>query len=353
MADKEFKIIASGTPATGIGVAPSDDGPAEPATAQPPIDTPAADALPGNGEPPITPAANATPPKDPAPGTTPPASEPPATAPPTVEDALKAMGFDEQFINLAKQYQADGNINRYVQAASVDYSTMSPEQILRADLQQQYPGVTAEQLDLLFETEVKDKYKLDPDLYPPDGKDAKAAAIKMKMDTDKLRAKFLADSAAYKLPSRDLQAEAQQQQQLATQQAEARNTAFLNQEYSKSVMTGKKIVFKDLGPGVPDFNLELDDPAEVAGILTNPKTVTKYLADAQGNADPEAVFQVGAFIKDRKGFIQKWINYGRTLGKDEFIEEKHNPPRSGTPASPAKETLNQAFVVRGKNGKGG
>lgn len=361
MAEKEFKIIASGTPATGIGVNTPENEPAEPATAQTSEDnTEPTDPPTGNGEPPKTPAgAVAEPPKEtPVPGATPPASEPskpePApAAPPKMEDALKAMGFDEQFIHLAKQYQADGNINRYVQAASVDYSTMSPEQILRVDLQKQYPGATAEELDLLFDAEVKDKYKLDADLYPPDGKDAKAAAIKMKMDADKIRAQLVRENEAFKLPSRDLQAELQQQQQAAAQQAQARNETFLSQPYSKSVIADKKIVFKGLGPGIPDFNLELDDPQEVAGILTDPKVVSKYLSDGKGNTDPEAAFQVSAFMRDRIGFIQKWINYGKTLGKDELIEEKHNPPRSGTPAAPAKETLAEAIANRGRHGRGG
>ncbi len=360
MADETFKIIASGTPATGIGLNTSENGPAEPATAQPsePVTQPATGTT-GTGEPPATPTPGAEPPKEtPAPGATPPASDPSKTepapaAPLTMEDALKAMGFDEQFIGLAKQYNADGNINRYVQAASVDFSTMSPEQILRVDLQKQYPTATAEQLDLLYETEVKDKYKMDAELYPPDGKEAKAAAIKMKMDADRLRAGFIKENEAFKLPSRDLQAEAQTQQQAAVQQAKERNDAFLNQDYSKSVMTGKKIVFKELGQGIPDFNYELDDPQEVAGILTDPKIVSKYLSDGKGGTDPEAVFQVGAFIKDRKAFIQTWINYGKTLGTDAIIEEKHNPPKTGTPASPSRETLNEAIANRGKHGKGG
>lgn len=348
---KEFRIINSGTPETGVGLNPQEE-PAEPATTLDADDTPPAE--PGTGEPPSTPATPATPNEPTA--ATPPASDPPPpvtpAAPPTEEEQLKALGYDEQFIVIAKQYKADGNINRYVQAASVDFSKMSPEQLLRVDLQRQYPGATTDQLDLLFETEVKDKYKLDPDLFPPDGKDAKAAALKMKFDADNLRTKFTQENEAYKLPSRDLQAEAQTQQQAAIQQAQERNNAFLNHDFSKSVTASKKLVF-DLGQGVPAFNYKIN-PTEVAGLVTNPQQLAQYLSDGKGNTDPEAAWQMAAFLRDRKGFVQAMINYGKTLGKDEVIEEKSNPPRqTGNPASPSRESLGQAFATRGTHGKAG
>lgn len=351
MSDKDFKIINSGTPATGVGILP-DDGPAEPATSEPPADTPPTD--PGTGEPPKTPEPPA-PPKEPS-TATPPASEPPKTetpaATPTEEEQLKALGYDEQFIAIAKQYKADGNINRYVHAASVDYSKMSPEQILRIDLQRQYPAATAEQLDLLYDTEVKGKYKLDADLYPPDGKDAQAAALKMKFDADAIRAKLIQENDAFKLPVRDLQAEAQAAQQQAVQQATERNNTFLNHDFSKSVMTGKKLVF-DAGDGVPAFNYEIN-PAEIAGLVTNPKELAKYLSDGNGGTDPEAAWQMAAFLRDRKSFIQALINHGKNLGRDALIEEKSGPPKqAGNPGSPSKESLGQAFANRGVHGKGG
>lgn len=350
----EFKIIASGTH-DSLGIRP-EGGPAEPATAAPEGDNTAGEPNTDSGEPPATePGTPATPQSTPPGATTPASSEPPKSeppaAPPTEEEQLKALGYDEQFIAIAKQYKADGNINRYVQAASTDYSKMSPEQILRIDLQRQYPGATAEQLDLLYDTEVKGKYKLDPDVYPPDGKDAQAGALKMKLDADSLRAKLIQENEGLKLPSRDLQAEAQQRQAEVERQAQERNNAFMASDFSKGVLTNKKMTYSI--DGAPAFNYEIN-PTEVAGIVTNPKLLAETLSDGKGGTNHQAAWDLATFLKDRHAYRMALINYGKTLGKDEMIDEKTNPPKqAGNPAAPARETLAEAFANRGKHGRGG
>jgi hypothetical protein len=60
------------------------------------------------------------------------------------------------------------------------------------------------------------------------------------------------------------------------------------------------------------------------------------------------------FAINRKEFIQRWINYGKSLGKEELIEEKSNP-RTSTERSPggeSKGTLKEAFKT-GKHGTAG
>src|SRR5579859_364377 len=368
----KFKIGTSGTHATQ-GNSVTLDNPPPPAstaeTATPEQDEEAPNksgsaAEPGTGEPPKTRSAKfgATPQADsnePSPAT-PPAD---ATTPPNMEEVLKAQGFDENFIKLAKVYKEEGNISRYVTAMSTDFGKMPSEEIHRLNIQREYPNATPEQLELLYESEVKDRFKLDPEKYDPEGIDSKAARVKMEMEAQKLRDKFTQDNEALKLPTRDTQAEIQQQQQAATQRAQAAVDELLGHDFSKSVLTDKKIVLKGLSikdesgkvtSEIPDFTMELEDPEIIKGVITEPGKLAQFTKGADGKPDPEVLWQMGLFVTNRQAYNQALINYGKMLGKEELVENAYNAPRStGTQGTPGKESLNEAFANRGKSGKNG
>lgn len=363
----EFKIISSGTHATQAAGGVTLDAPPEPEkapaeTAKPaekvPESTtttetnPAADGNAEQAKPNTTAKLASSTPATPA--TTATEKTPAQPAAQTWEDILKANGFDESFLDLAKSYKAEGNIDRYVQAKSTDFSKMTPEQVLRVALQREYPAATPEQLESLYDSEVMEKYKLDPDTYSADSKEAKAGRIKMEMDALKLRNQFTADAEKLKLPSRDLVAEQAKQQEQFEQSRLKDIEDFMSLDYSKSVMTDKRISLKDLGPGIPDFHIELDNPEMVRDILFKPGEYSKYSRDAQGNPDSEAQFQGAAFMYNRKEFVKALINYGKSLGKEEYVEEKFNPPGpKGTAAVSTAKSLQEAFAANGKSGKAG
>lgn len=290
---------------------------------------------------------------------------PPADAipPPTMEEILKAQGFDENFVKLAKVYKEEGNLSRYVTAMSTDFGKMPAEEIHRLNIQRDYPNATPEQLELLYESEVKGRFKLDPEAYDPESTEAKAARVKMEMEANKLRTKFTEENENLKLPNRDSQAEAQQAQQAVVQQRQAAVDELLNHDFSKSVLTDKKIVLKGLSmkdesgkviSDIPDFTMELEDPDIIRGVITEPGKLKQFTTGADGKTDPDALWQMGLFVSNRTAFMQSLINYGKMLGKEELVEKAYNPPRhNGSQAGPAKESLNEAFVNRGKTGKQG
>jgi len=381
MADTEittepnFKILSTGTHAT-LGVStpvetpapPS--GPAEPATPEKkaeeaPTTTPAA--TPGTGEPPKAEAATTgtTTPQD-APaaggqGTPPPAAQPPK--PITQEEALKQLGFDDEFIKLADVYLKDGNIARYATAMNTDYSKMSAEDIMRESIRRKYPDAPADTLDLLYQSEVVGQYNLDTENFPLESAEAKTGRYKLEQEAKRLREQFTQENEQFKLPTRNIDAERTQQQEAELQQRKARQDAFMADPYTKSFFQDKKVVFKDLSlkdesgkvtAVIPDFTMEVDDADEVGQILVNPQAAAKYLADEKGIGKPSVNIPAAIFARNPTKFIQTFINYGKMLGKEEYVEEKHNPPAlSGTSGTPAKESLNEAFVNRGQHGKGG
>lgn len=334
---------------------PTDDKPATPPSSAEPAKTSKF----GSSLPKAQPTAEptATPP-----GT--PAAEPAKPDKPlTLADILRADGYDDAFIHMAEIYKKEGKLDRFVQAMGTDFNKMSDEQVLRESLVRENPDATPEQLEVLVESEIKDKYKLDPEVYDPTGKDAKAAKVKMELDAKRARTKLIQENEPFKLPSRDVSAETTQKAQAAALADQQATQAFLEQPYIKSVLTDKKLSFKNLSItgddgkviSIPDRHIELEDPTEIQRFLTDGgKTMQRYTTTSEGKRDDEALAQIAAFSMNRKEFILHWINYGKSLGKEELIEEKSNPRTTTerSPGSESKKTLKEAFTT-GKHGTAG
>jgi hypothetical protein len=373
----KFKIGNEGTHATN-GVSsmdtPKDDGPAEPAAAAPtekteptedkplaPLSAEPAKTAPLASSLPATPAAPATPASPATPTATATPAEP--AKPITLGEVLKAAGYDDAFIQMAELYKETGNITPFVQALGRDFTKMSDEQVLRESLVRDNPDATPEQLDILYESEIKDKYKLDPEAFDPNGKEAKAAKVRMELDAKRARATLIKENEKFKLPSRDVSAEATQRAQAAAQAEEQATNELLNQPYMKSVLTDKKVSFTSLNitddkgnvTVIPDRHIEIADPTEIQRILTDGgKSFARYTTGPDGKRDSEALAQIAMFTMNRKAFVQHLINYGKSLGKEELIEEKSNPRQPGerSPATESKGTLKEAFKT-GKHGTAG
>ena len=112
---------------------------------------------------------------------------PETTKQPTLEEVLKqsqpnavfkALGFDDQkasfvselgeidpkMVGILQAYK-NGNLGDYVRELSTDYNQMSDEDVMRLQLQKDYPKASKEVLDALYESEIIERYKLDPDYF--------------------------------------------------------------------------------------------------------------------------------------------------------------------------------------------
>jgi len=77
--------------------------------------------------------------------------------------------FKDDFIKGAVEYyEKTGDLTPYLQAKTVDFSTMDDAAIMRRNLREQYPDVSEKAFDRLFQQQVVDKFKLDPEQWGED-----------------------------------------------------------------------------------------------------------------------------------------------------------------------------------------
>lgn len=288
--------------------------------------------------------------------TAPPPAVSKEVTPPVVQknwkDLLKEDGFDERVTAMLDYYkQNNGDLKPYLQAISVDYKAMSPEEIMRRDLQELYPDVDSETLDYIYSEQVTRKYNLDPDLSTSE-QATKAGRAMLARDAEKLRQKFIEKQEQFLIPDKDFAAEQQ-----ARQEEQARLVQEQQEQFRQSILTSQaaqslnqtKALSIDLGDG-SHFNYAIE-PAAVMDLLLVPEKFQALTTkkDASGNVVPdmEALIEVAAFLSDRKAYNKSLITHGKSLGKKEGFDALENI-ETGSSVAPIVpiESLEQAFRTR-------
>jgi hypothetical protein len=321
----------------------------------------------------------------------PPKTEPPA-APPKTEApkaekpwqevlksqqpaaVLKELGLSDKQVKLLETIKADpkmerffdhwsnkGDVTAYLKAVSVDFSKMSPEDVMKHSLRERNPEMSAEDFDELYDVKVVDRYKLDPERFSE--AEVKRGRIELAADVKAEREALVKQQQDYLLSAAPEQAP-DNSAELAEAAGREANTAYQqymsNDAFVKEVIGTKTI---KIGEGDEAFNYGVD-PEAITGILNDPKKwaakMFTSVPDDNGNGDfiPNSRVQMlaGALVNDLDGFLNGLATHYKKIGADKVLAEIENPsePGGGTPsrtdaqpATPAAAMATKGRIVRG------
>lgn len=349
-----------------------------------------------NREPPKEAAASSEPPKSAETATSKgkeePATQAPAAAvsqPPTVEpqkevaleevlkkhqpDAiLKALGYgdksvgflakrkeiNEKMIDFFEHWEAkNGDVTEYLRDMTTDYTKMSPEEVMKRQLQAEYPGLTAKHIDALYKAQVHDAYKLDSSLYSEE--EHEQGRLLLEAVASKHREKFIQEQQQRMLdkptpqPSREEIAQEIFQLQESERQvnSETYTKAAQEAEIVKDILANKKLV---IGEGEDAFTYTMDAPEEVLKGIWDQETYMKRVSNGESpNWNLQVLFHVMATDPQ---FFKKLGDHYKTVGGKAAIApiENASMPSTATPASseqapksPAAAMAKQGRLVSG------
>lgn len=314
------------------------------------------------------------------PATAPPQTAEPTTAPTWQEvlksqqpDAiLKELGYDEKVLNLSGRlkdkadivafldyWESKGEIKPYFNALNTDFQKMSPEDVMRHQLQAQNPELDEKQLATLFKIKVTNRYKLDEQLFSED--EVAEGRIELLADAKPIRGTLAEEQKKFLLSKAPEPKPAGPDPQVQRQQEfKAFETALTSDPYIKDIVANKKITVGD-GPEAyshsvnPDsiVKIMLDSDTWASKMLTkqeNPDGTTQWVPNARKQA------LIGAILDDEDGFFRGMATHYKALGGNAAIApiENAKPPASGTPAkaevastNPAAAAAKQGRFVRG------
>lgn len=340
--DSPVSVPAQDIPTTSQGDQPKETQQAEPAKVE-------------TTEPPPGPGAGSGPPRA-EPIKSDPAASPVAPAPPAAQPAdvdwrehlkkqpevevMKAMGLDEKMINFLSRWRGGEDLKDYLEAASVDYSKMPPEELLRRQLYREFGSLSPEDFEEVYKMKVTEQYKLDSDLY--DEKEVRRGKLLLGIDADRVRQELMKRQQELLLakppepgPSTaELEAQALQEQRDKDYQT-YKGLVDTN-SFTKDLLSSNLL---KIGEGDKAFNLEIERPSDVLDLLYDPNKWAAKLWNADGTPNIRKQLVLGAIANDDELFFTNLAKHYEKLGAKglaEVIQNASEPP-AGTLAKGSAE----------------
>lgn len=280
--------------------------------------------------------------------------------PEQIEQLQQLQELDPKMVGFLNTWKNKGDVTAYLKAATTDYTQMSPEEVMRHQLQREYPHITGKDFELLYEAMVVDKYKLGDDLNDPDDKEVQRARVLLKADAEKARQELIKSQQEFLLPPppEPKAAEPDPAQQEAEKFMQSYRQAITDNPYTKNILTSRKLT---LGEGDRAFNLDIANPEELTGILWDSGKFFESLSVKEGDSykpNVEKQMLVSAILTDYDGFKKAFDEHVKkmiALGAKQAIEPLENakqpdaPPAASPnrPASPAAALAKMGRIVNG------
>jgi hypothetical protein len=261
-------------------------------------------------------------------------------------EILKELGFDDKMVGFFNKWRTDGKIDEYIRAVSVDYSKMTPEQLMKYQLGVDFAEFSPEDLEELYQAKIVDAYKLNPDTYSET--EVKRGKLMLAADAKKVRADLVQQQQNYilsaKPPVPAVDNTAQQRDQEIKEATERYMNSLNGSPVTKELLTNKRLV---LGEGDNAFNYEVGDPQTVVSILQNPELYVKHVFQEDGTPMVEKQLFIAAAAIDHKGLQNELIKFGMSLGHKKAIETMENAKKpEGELSTSGSENLTPAQALR-------
>lgn len=265
-------------------------------------------------------------------------------------------GFDEKIINFITHWETNnGDVTRYLQELTTDYTKMPATEVMRHQLRREYPKATEKQLDVLYKKQVLDNYKLDPNLYTEE--EVAEGQLLIEAVAEKHRDQFVSEQQQFLIPKPPQKEEGPD--------LEAQEAKSLFDSYSKTISDQPAI--KDLlsakslsvGEGDEKYSFPVPFAGEIVEDIVNTLATNIHLGrlnkDNISSITPEVIqneILSRAFSRNPQAFISAIAEHYKTIGGKKIIEPLENAsPTSSSQAAKSEVAEASPAAAMAKAGK--
>lgn len=257
--------------------------------------------------------------------------------------------YDPKLIGFIQAYQ-EGKHGEYLQAMNTDYTKMTSEELMRHQIRKEYPKASDKALEVIYEEEVIEKYKLDPEKYSE--AEVERGRLLLDAKVEKYRDDFISSQEQYLLPK------APEPKAVEPPKEEAENQIFVEYENKFKESPSTKTMYADkkvyIGEGANRFGYNVDPKAvsEVLytsdGWLNATSEVTKN-ADGSVSYTPKSDIQniIGAIALYGMDFLEEYAKHYKSIGGNAVIEDLDNakPVDTSTGSAPDRAPTSPAEAM--------
>jgi hypothetical protein len=248
-------------------------------------------------------------------------------------------------------------VTSYLKELSTDYTKMPAEEVMRHQLRQEYPTLSEKHLQVLFEDEVAEKFKLDPEKYSEE--EVERGKLLLEAKAERYRTQLIQNQQNFLLPKppEPKQAEPDPQEAAAKQAFESYKQTVTENPVTKNIVAQKSI---SIGEGDDKFNFPVD-PDGLTKVLFDESKWQETQFDIVRNPDgsvksytPKTEHQllVAAVAVHGKKIFDDYAKHLKALGSKAVIDpiENAKPPEqnNATPAQVAPQSAAEAMARQGR-----
>lgn len=267
------------------------------------------------------------------------------------KEILKELGYDDFVAELAEYRKNGGDVTKYLEAKAFDWNRVSHQDLVLSDLKAQYPNLSEEKIQKLFEAQYKQsEFALD--------EEKEIGAIRLEADAEKIRQAKIAEQQKFKVPEYVKPQEAVsvdevQIQELQQKQQQEFIKFFEEHEATKALHESKRVTL-DLGDN-GSFSYNINDTKSLMTVIMDSEKWNRVLATNPQEADVSKLvpdvkkLQRLALVALNPNYEKDLVNYGKSLGLKSIVEEGQNAIRPvGHKPAESNESIGEAFATRAK-----
>lgn len=222
--------------------------------------------------------------------------------------------FKDDFIKKAVEYyEMYGTLTPYLEATQVNYDEMDDVSVMKRQFDKENADLPEKTRNRLFEKSLE-KYNLDS--YEEE--DIEIGQALLKRDANKLRAALKDEQQAFINSIQRTQEPEVSQEDLAQQQAEARQNI---QAQLSTLVKDNMIKVEAEGTGI---NYQLPNAQNVVEYAVDPTKFLSSFTKGDGNVDWQKWTMAVAFTENPTQFINELIKHGKSLGRKAMEAELKN-----------------------------
>lgn len=251
---------------------------------------------------------------------------------------LKELGFDDKkvaflkkeldpkMLNFLSIWENKGDVIGYLKELTTDYAKMTPEEVMRHQLREEYPKANQKAFEALYKKKIVEQYNLDSE----DPDEAEEGKMLLEAEADKYRDKFTARQQEKLLPEPPKPKPPVVDSSAAErkQEFEAYMSTINKDPYAEKVFEKKSI---QIGKGEDKFNYPIE-PEAIKQVLFDTEKWTETQFDKSINADgsfkysPKVQNQIltAAFAINPQKFLDDYAQHYLSLGGKKVIEPINN-----------------------------